>query len=222
MKILIVAATEEEIDPFSALLRRDWSFDETGIFRKGNITIDVLITGIGMMRTAYALGKVLNVSKPDLCINAGIAGAFPGKFEIGNVVHVVKESIPELGAIDSNGKHLTLSEMGLKEDISSTEGFVNSEAGAFDFLPRANGITVNTVHGDVKGITQIQKNYDPDIESMESAAFFYCCIKESVPFIAIRAVSNIVEPRDRSKWDIPLAIKNLNGQLMELIDYLSS
>jgi len=222
MKILIVAATPGEIEPLIEKCQREWTEAQAGSFNKGEITIEFLITGIGMTCTSYALGKVLPGSKPDLCINAGIAGAFPGKFEIGDVVHVVKDSIPEMGATDSDGRHLSLPEMGLTEDISNTDGLINKEAGAYNFLPRATGITVNTVHGDNGGITQVQMKFPADIETMESAAFYYCCIKEGVSFLAIRAISNIIEPRDRSKWDIPLAIKKLNIQLVELVELLSS
>ena len=222
MKILIVAATQGEIEPLIEMCHREWTEAKAGAFNKGATTIEFLITGVGMTRTSYALGKVLSVGKPDLCINAGIAGAFPGKFEIGDVVHVVRDSMPEMGATDSDGRHLSLQDMELTEDISSTDGLINKEAGAYHFLPRATGITVNKVHGDIGGITQVQKNFPADIETMESAAFFYCCIKEGVPFLSIRAISNIVEPRDRSKWDIPLAIEKLNIQLVELVEVLSS
>jgi futalosine hydrolase len=51
---------------------------------------------------------------------------------------------------------------------------------------------------------------------MEGAAFFYVCSRENIPFLAIRAVSNKVEPRNREKWNIPLAIKNLSEKLGEL------
>ena len=122
----------------------------------------------------------------------------------------------------SEGKHLSMRDMNLAEDISSYDGLVNTEAGAFDFLPRAKGITVNTVHGDTAGISEVQELNSADIETMESAAFFYCCIKEEVPFLALRAISNIVEPRDRSKWNIPLAVNNLNAQLVELLEMLST
>ncbi len=222
MKILIVTATEEEIEPLLVVCRDNWSEIGTGTYEKGSLTLELLITGIGMVRTSYALGKSLALNRPDLCINAGIAGAFPGKFEIGDVVHVIQDCIPDIGATNSEGRHLSLKDMNLSEDISSTYGLVNAQASAFDFLPKADGITVNTVHGDAAGIMKAQESFAADIETMESAAFFYCCLKEEVSFVAIRGISNIVGPRDRSKWNIGLAIDNLNVQLLEVLDFLSS
>jgi futalosine hydrolase len=63
----------------------------------------------------------------------------------------------------------------------------------------------------------ILKRYHPDIETMEGAAFFYVCSKENIPFLALRAVSNRVEPRDKAKWNIPLALKNLSDELGKVL-----
>ena len=185
------------------------------------MNVRFLITGVGMMRTSYALGKYLATDKPDLCINAGIAGAFPGKYELGDVVHVIADSIPGLGATDSDGRHLSMRDLNLEEDISTSDELVNVKAAEYHFLPKATGLTVNTVHGNAEEIANIIKRSNADIETMESAAVFYCCIIEDVHFLALRAISNMVEPRDKSKWDIQLAVSNLNIQLVELLDLLS-
>ena len=52
---------------------------------------------------------------------------------------------------------------------------------------------------------------------MEGAAFFYACLLGGVRFHQIRSISNFVEERDRSKWDIPLALANLNKTLFEIL-----
>ena len=181
MHVLILAATEIEIAPTLEELGAKWATTGVQSFKRGDLTIDVVVSGVGMVRTTYALTKVLAQRKPDLCINVGIAGAFPGKFSIGDVVHVTHETFAEMGATDSAGDHLSMREMGLEEDIPSVE-MVNSTAAAFDFLPKAKGITVNNVHGDLKGILSAQSRFDPDIETMESAAVFYTCLKEEVNF----------------------------------------
>jgi futalosine hydrolase len=54
---------------------------------------------------------------------------------------------------------------------------------------------------------------------MEGAAVAYVCERFDVPWVQIRAISNMVEPRNRSAWDIPLAIKNLH---FEVLNYLNS
>jgi futalosine hydrolase len=55
---------------------------------------------------------------------------------------------------------------------------------------------------------------------MEGAAFFYICARESIPFVSIRAISNMVERRDRKKWNIPLAVDNLAIKLDHIFNLL--
>ena len=55
-----------------------------------------------------------------------------------------------------------------------------------------------------------------DVESMEGAAFFEACLAAGVPFAEIRAVSNAVGEEDRSRWNIPLALANLQSFLNSL------
>jgi futalosine hydrolase len=49
---------------------------------------------------------------------------------------------------------------------------------------------------------------------MEGAAVFYVAQQEKIPALQIRAISNLVEKRNKDNWDIPLAIKNLNEWLI--------
>ncbi len=83
-------------------------------------------------------------------------------------------------------------------------------------LSTVTGVTVQTVSGAAKQIEELRARFSPDIETMESAAFFYVCLQEKVPFIALRAISNRVEPRDKSRWNIPLALNNLDMALRSL------
>jgi futalosine hydrolase len=65
------------------------------------------------------------------------------------------------------------------------------------------------VHGNEESIREIEKRTPAQVESMEGAAFLYACRLENVPCMQIRAISNYVEKRNRSKWKIELAQSNL-------------
>jgi futalosine hydrolase len=79
-----------------------------------------------------------------------------------------------------------------------------------------NAITVNTATGSDKTRDRLVKKFNPDIETMEGATFFYICRREKIPFIALRAISNIVENRNKSNWDLDLALLNLAEKLNEV------
>jgi futalosine hydrolase len=160
--------------------------------------------------------------KHDLAINIGIAGSFRDDLRTGEVVVPVSDCFADAGVETSSG-FLTLAEAGLVDPdafpfrsgrIFSDNRFVSR---AVKLLRPVNAITVNTATGLQNNIKMISERYHPDIETMEGAAFFYVCSKENIPFLAIRAVSNRVEPRNRKKWNIPLAINNLSEKLKEVL-----
>lgn len=215
MRILFVAATEFEV---GSLL----GSAEIGAGSRGKTHLrllsphhSLLITGVGMVATAFALGRELAANQYDLAINLGIAGTFDRNIVLGDLVEITEDTIAELGAEDDE-TFLPISQMGFGEShfkASKQLSAVYKEAG----LKQATAITVNTVHGNEASIKKIQQRLNAQIESMEGAAFFYACREAGVPCIQIRAVSNYVEKRNRDAWQIGLAVKNLNTFAVELI-----
>ena len=227
MKILLVAATSSEIRPFvNKLIFPGKSGDIPGRCRFKNSFIDILVPGAGMMVTAFHLGRQLQAEKYDLVINAGICGSFSPSIPLGEVVEITGESIPELGAED-NERFLTIFDLGLMDPdaIPYKNGklFNNLPVSSrvLDALPKVNGITVNTVHGNKESIERIKALFSPQTESMEGAAFLYSCLMANVTNTQLRAVSNFVEVRDRSRWNIDLALRNLDKVLTELIQEIA-
>ena len=55
---------------------------------------------------------------------------------------------------------------------------------------------------------------------MEGAAVAHVCAMYKIPVIEMRGVSNIVEDRDRSKWDLALAAENCQKAVIEVLSSL--
>jgi futalosine hydrolase len=85
-------------------------------------------------------------------------------------------------------------------------------------LKEVKAITVNKVHGNELSILKTIAHFNPEIESMEGAAFFYACEQSNTSCIQIRAISNFVERRNRETWKIELAVNTLNDTLIHLFD----
>ncbi len=219
MNILIVSATENEI-----LMFKKYIFEnkKTVIFIKQKANIDFLITDVGMLFTTYKLTKELNKKKYDLIINAGIAGAFNKNLKLGEVVNIKQQTFGDFG-VDDNSVFKSMFDINLidKNKFPFTDGKITNNYN-IDFinnLKQVNGITVNTVSGDNNKIIKLTDKFNTDIETMESIAIFYICKIEKINFIEIRAISNYVENRDKSKWEIELAIKNLNNFLINIFKH---
>lgn len=224
MNILIVAATDFEILPLLKYL--DNNFEQKGelpIFKKNKVEVFVLITGVGMLQTAFALGNYLAKRPVDLAINIGIAGAYDPSLKIGEVVHIISEQLGDLGVEEKDGSFKDLFEMGLIgiNDQPFINGKIyNPGAAAYKFLKEVHGLTVNKVHGSQESIDFTQSKYSVEVETMEGAAFFYACAMGKINFLELRAISNYVEPRNKENWDIPLAIDNVNAAVIQIFEEL--
>jgi futalosine hydrolase len=212
MRILIIAATKPEID----LLISDFGFRISDLggneneytLTTHNSLLTTLITGVGMVATAFALGRHLVTNQYDLVVNLGVAGSFDRDIPLGEVVEVVEDRLSELGAEDDE-TFLPIETLGFGESVFKTDARLSSYADID--LKQVTGITVNTVHGHEPGIQKLTGRIQPQLESMEGAAFFYACKQAGVSCLQIRAVSNYVEKRNRDAWQMGLAIKNLNS-----------
>ncbi len=219
MNILIVSATEAEIALF--IKKREANKISPNLFQISyqNQIIDILISGIGMVSTSYHLTKHLALTnkKYDLAINTGIAGCFDRNIDLGEVVHVVIDSFPELGAED--GDQFIPFETRIPLHIHRGGELKDTfEIVQIGNLKNVRGITVNTVHGNEKSIERIKRQSNADVESMEGAAFFYCCLQENIACVQIRAISNYVERRNKEAWKTDLAIQNLNEAIIRLME----
>ena len=200
MKILVVAATLAEVKGiYQHFECPPAAFMQSPAF-------DILITGVGMTATAYALGKTLSADY-HLVLNLGIAGSFDHNVILGTLVQVVEDEFSELGAQDKDG-FLTLSDLGFGK--TTYMGSYTKQHPSLSTLPRVKGITVNQVHGNTGAIAAVLNRLQPETESMEGAAIFYACEQAAIPCLQVRAISNYVEERNKESWQIPLAIQNLN------------
>jgi futalosine hydrolase len=221
MRILIVAATQGEVQPLMDALGMQRLDEGENLFVPRHISVancSVLITGAGMVPTAFALGKHLPHNVYNLVINLGVAGSFDRNIKLGDVLEVTKDTFAELGAEDDT-RFISIETLGLGASIFNPTGSLSHFTKSVN-PPKATAITVNTVHGNEATIATAAARFNPQLESMEGAAFFYACHELKVPCVQIRAVSNYVEKRNRDNWEIGLAVKNLNTFALGLINEL--
>jgi futalosine hydrolase len=216
MYILLAAATNFEIQPTIDQLKEK-------VTPVGGQETDVLITGIGSIPTVYSLMRQIGRRRPDMIIQAGIAGCFtPGR--MGDTFTIKEEALGDLGVLEGL-QFKTIFDLNLtgrNEPPFSNGLLVNPYIELLDLtgLPAVRGITINEISTDKTRIDWYQQNMAPVVESMEGAALHFTCLKEGIPFLQIRSVSNDIGQRDKSRWDIRSAITNLNQQLMQTIKKL--
>jgi futalosine hydrolase len=218
MNIALVAATKMEIQPTLRYL------SERMYLRKHQ-RIDIIITGVGMMNTAYCLTKKFVQDAPTLAIQAGIAGSYHSIYAPGMAVTLKEDMIGDLGVMEG-GDWNDVFDMGLAGASLhpwSDKKLINPNKELLKKVPLecVRGVTVNEISSDPAMICKLKNKYLPVVESMEGAAFHFVCIMEKIRFIQIRGISNYVGERDKSKWKIEAAVNELNNQLINLINQIT-
>ena len=225
MRILVVTATDLEIAPVLTACAPAAGADAASRDRRftiGGHSVGVLTTGVGMVATAAWCARVLATGSYELALNAGVCGSFEPALGPGAVVHVSDDCVAELGAEDGDA-FLTIQEMGLlgADEVPFRGGRLRNESppsnAALQALPAVRGITVNTVHGNERSIAFARTRFHPQVESMEGAAFMYACLVSGTPFAQVRAVSNMVERRNRAAWRMDEAVRNLGDAVLRIL-----
>lgn len=219
-RILLVAATALEVNKIKEIsgIR---SSGKGLVYGKNEISL--LVTGVGHMATSWSMARWLfSNPKPDLAINIGIAGSFRDEIRTGEVVMPVSDCFADAG-IEDGEIFRTLPEAGLAgaDDFPYKSGRIEADRSYSslmnDLMRPVKAITLNTATGSMASRERLVRKFNPDIETMEGATFFYICACEVIPYMALRAISNRIEHRNKDNWNIPLALDALSEKFKEVI-----
>ena len=212
MRILLLSATDLECRS---------SFD--WLEAHPELPVTRLVSGVGQMAAAVALQKQVLQQRPDLIVQAGIAGASsPG--DIGQVFTIDSEILADLGADETTGFR-DLFELSLADPRTApfSQGkLINPWQKVMEIagLARRPGLTVNQIATEKKLLETRKQKYPLFVESMEGAALHYVALQENIPVLQIRAISNETGERDKTRWKMKDSIAALNTTLQTLIQKL--
>ena len=227
MHILLAAATPFEIQPAIDILSKKAARQAPAAAGQGHEGhfISTLITGVGSVATTWSLMRQIDRRRPDLIIQAGIAGCFTHK-PPGDVVVVREEVLADLGVWEEQQfKSLFDLKLADRDQLPFSNGrLVNPYRQLLELtaLEPVRGITVNEITTDPDRIRWYQQNTAAVVESMEGGGLHYTALQERIAFLQLRSVSNDVGVRDKTKWDIRLAISRLNEELVSLLTRLET
>ena len=208
-KILIVTAVEAERD---ALLH--------GLSPAQQGRVDVVAGGVGSAAAAIATASVLTASIAArhyrLAVCIGIGGAFPGVARPGDLLQADRIIAADLGAQTPGTAdgYSSLDQLGFGQSVfcpARPLAGINAITG--DLL------TVNTATGTAERGRELSARYPAAIgEAMEGYGVALACRRFGMPVAELRAVSNLIGPRDRSAWQIPQALAALSAAAGALIE----
>jgi len=194
---------------------------EVAEFELNGRTLLLAVTGVGLVNSAMAAGRLLGRPGIEGVVNLGIAGSYDlDEFPLLSSCYAWQETWPEYGLLDEDGRvdH---------KGIGFAQGHVAGEpiwhrvllnptndAEAMNLpLPedclRASSISLSSVTGTAGRAGWLKTAYNADIENMEGFALAFAAMQMGLPFLEVRTVSNLVGSRYIEEWD-------LKGSLNEL------
>ncbi len=210
---LLTAATSFEMDAF----RNHVSGSD------GNL----LVTGMGPMETALRLARCLEGRQGNLrgVINFGVAGAYryPGQEQAAALLDIClaeREVLGDFGIclqgeIEQFGDHLQEIPV-FPMDPSLLAGSRRVLAGHGLSCRTGVFVTVNCASGTLARGSMLGRMHNGLCENMEGAAVARVCREFALPCLEIRCISNLVEDRDPSGWQLNRACQ-LAGRAAALV-----
>lgn len=186
--------------------------------------LDTLVIGVGPVEAAIGLTMNLQARKslPELLILAGICGVYRGEghIEIGDVVMARSETFGDMGRCSMNDIHdMVIDGTPLSSTLRAypTESLPLIGPGLCKFPPKeADMATVMCTSASFERAEIIRSRTGAQCENMEGASFFMAANALGLPFLEIRAVSNVVG-ESREDWKIEPALRALKTYLEVLV-----
>lgn len=188
-------------------------------------------SGIGKANASHTTTLLIEGFSPSLIINFGIGGAYPSSgLGTGDIAVAEREIYGDEGLWLKDGFHtidsidIPLLKKGrkqyfnefmldrklIKKVMDSNRPVTNVKYGRF--------VTVSTCTGTSKRAKELEKRFNAICENMEGAAVAHICAIYGIPMLEIRGISNIVEDRDKDKWDIKTAAENCRRVLLQFLE----
>ncbi len=230
MKIAIIGAMEEEVE----LLRGKLDNSDSQIIANSEYTVGnykgkeivLLKSGIGKVNAAMSTAILLQEYQPDYVINTGSAGGYDPNLEVGAIVisdevrhHDVDVTafgyemgqVPQLpAAFKADADLMKLAEEAVKE--------IGEHQAATGLIATGDVFMHNP-----ERVEEVRKNF-PQMKAceMEAAAVAQVCHQFNVPFVVIRALSDIAGKESSISFDefLPTAAKHSTEVVLHVIEKL--
>jgi len=193
----------------------------------------LIVAGIGKVNAAHAATLLIHEFSPAVIMNIGIGGAYPlSGLKIGDVAIAEKEIYGDEGVLLKDDFHgidfigIPLLQKGRKKyfnEFPLDKPLIRKAVKALSLSPLPLALkpglflTLSACTGTKKRALELERCSGAICENMEGAAVAHICTLYGVPMIEMRGISNIVEDRDRSTWNIKLAAENCQNAALECI-----
>ncbi|MFA6836214.1 MAG: hypothetical protein WCR04_07410 [Fibrobacteraceae bacterium] len=174
--------------------------------------LDAACLGVGMAQFAGNLSRLIFSKNYSQVFLLGVCGAYPGSLlSLEDIVRVDTEFVGDEGYLGSGNSFIPFN---AKPFPYSASPYCRAPRVIQNF-PGVKGISVNMLSTDPEFLRFRARFSGAKVESMEGAVAFSICRASKISIYEIRAVSNIVGERDKSKWKLQEALFALRKKVLD-------
>jgi futalosine hydrolase len=232
---LILAAVPRELELLVSSLHNPYTdaatFYTATEGRIGSAHLVCCAGGIGKTNAAAVTTSLIERYRPERIIITGCGGAYPGSgLAVGDLAVASDEIFGDEGVITPDG-WMDLKQMGLpmlqegdrcwyntlplaRHEAEKTMQLADNHGVP---LTRGRFVTVSCCSGTKARGLELARRYQAVCENMEGAAVALVALRYGIPCLEIRGISNLVEDRDMSRWDIGLAVEAAQRFVLKVI-----
>ncbi|MGL6258354.1 5'-methylthioadenosine/S-adenosylhomocysteine nucleosidase [Vibrio sp. WXL103] len=230
MKIGIIGAMEQEVSILkNALTNLEQVNKANCTFFSGELNgveVVLLQSGIGKVAAAIGTSILLDEYQPDVVINTGSAGGFDASLNLGDVVistevrhhdadvtafgYEIGQMAGQPAAFSADSKLMDIAEQALAqmEDKHAVRGLICT-GDAFVCTAERQAF--------------IRQHFPSVIAvEMEAAAIAQTCHQFNVPFVVVRAISDVADKESPMSFEefLPLAAQSSSEMVIKMVDLL--
>lgn len=234
--ILVTAAVEIELSflvrELDAEMRRHEGIPPFHEWCSPNLKVLLALTGMGKVNAAMTSTALVRAFHPDILINTGCAGAYAASgLSVGDIAAASSETYGDEGVLTPSGwqplesigiplaevdGRRYFNEIPLSPSMTMKARTVADTLGIS--LRTGKFVTVSTCSGTADRGAELSGRFDALCESMEGAAVAHVALIHGLDCLEVRGISNMVEDRDLSRWNIAEAAAKAQQFILPFIE----
>ncbi|WP_038174207.1 5'-methylthioadenosine/S-adenosylhomocysteine nucleosidase [Vibrio pacinii] len=230
MKIGIIGAMEQEVSILKQAIENGETVNKAGCtFFSGKLNgVDVVLlqSGIGKVAAAVGTTVLLNEYQPDIVINTGSAGGFDSTLNLGDVVisTEVRHHDADVTAFGYEMGQMAQQPAAFLAD----EKLIDVAEKALAQMEGKHAVRGLICTGDAFVCTAerqafIRQHFPSVIAvEMEASAIAQTCHQFKVPFVVVRAISDVADKESPMSFEefLPLAAQSSSEMVIKMVELL--
>ncbi len=201
----------------------------------GGRPILLCVGGMGKVNAAHAATLLLTRFTAKALLIFGIGGAYPSSgAQVGDVALAKEEIAGDEGVLTNDGfkdteyigipllktaSSIIYSTYPAAEPLvkRSLKSLLAQPTGDKNTVHVGSCVTLSTCTGTAARARELEERHHGLCENMEGAAAAQVAELHGVPWLEVRGISNMVEDRDLTKWDIPRAAQAVQQAVLRIV-----